>query len=629
MFTRSGLARVRALRVQAHACSLGRTIATHRLDILSCDGTSFFKFGEPTSESDNALFRDLTWRIRDEGSSSRSQPTPPRGSNGSTPIPETHNDRAEAWALIGPRAALLADAALMGRARADPVASRRWPFLGTSRPIDEAVKKVAFNTRLESNNVGSQPGEFVDYTARYYSVRSDDEDAVTLRQHLTKYLPEDVKRAGERETSEELKKVSMPLKLDHLLDIPLVALSNGQTRRARIARALLTRPEVLVLEEPFSEYVVCERAVDYKPLSLRRSVCRSLTAGLDVASRTLIADLLGRLHAARAPRIVLILRPQDTVPEWVSNVVETSHTAPQRPLYIGQKSGWTPSQRLECHSRPQTRRIVADSTASEIFRVDKANIGYQDRKVLKEISWTLRAGDRVALTGANGEDVGKDRATTRSVHHTRLMAYTRFASHSTGSGKSTLLSLILGDHPASYSQNLTLFSQPRDKHSVYSLSQKTGHFSPELYAAFPRRFGDAGLSLYEAIGTGFENVFTYRKLTDPQKQRIDALLDRFDSKQEIFTRRLLHDTLFAEADAPLQALTLIMRAAVKTPELLILDEPFAGMSNHLIQKCRTFLDNDLEPRQTMIFISHYQEEWPDSLGKQMHLEDGHGTEKLL
>lgn len=47
------------------------------------------------------------------------------------------------------------------------------------------------------------------------------------------------------------------MKLDELLDLPLVTLSNGQTRRARIARALMSGrggacPELLILEEPYS-----------------------------------------------------------------------------------------------------------------------------------------------------------------------------------------------------------------------------------------------------------------------------------------------------------------------------------------------------------------------------------------
>jgi ABC-type Mn2+/Zn2+ transport system ATPase subunit len=42
------------------------------------------------------------------------------------------------------------------------------------------------------------------------------------------------------------------LELKQLLDLPLVALSNGQTRRARIVKALLEQPDILLLDEPLS-----------------------------------------------------------------------------------------------------------------------------------------------------------------------------------------------------------------------------------------------------------------------------------------------------------------------------------------------------------------------------------------
>ena len=43
------------------------------------------------------------------------------------------------------------------------------------------------------------------------------------------------------------------LKLDQLLDMPLTSLSNGQRRRAKLAKALSRQPELLLLDEPFSK----------------------------------------------------------------------------------------------------------------------------------------------------------------------------------------------------------------------------------------------------------------------------------------------------------------------------------------------------------------------------------------
>ena len=203
-----------------------------RPDILACSDCTLFKFGNPTSEPSNALFLNLDWQIHD-GSAVSEKPA--------------------AWAIIGTGATKLTDAALLGRARADPPSCRRRPFLGTGKSVEATIKKVAFNTRLESNSSLATSGEFTDFTARYFGIRKEDADATTLRVHLTKQTEqEDSVDRMQVQKKDFLNRTTKALKLDHLLDIPLIALSNGQTRRARIAKALLSMPEVLVLEEPFS-----------------------------------------------------------------------------------------------------------------------------------------------------------------------------------------------------------------------------------------------------------------------------------------------------------------------------------------------------------------------------------------
>ena len=54
------------------------------------------------------------------------------------------------------------------------------------------------------------------------------------------------------EKSRMFRELTEKLGLKPLLDLPLVALSNGQTRRARIVKALLSQPEILLLDEPLS-----------------------------------------------------------------------------------------------------------------------------------------------------------------------------------------------------------------------------------------------------------------------------------------------------------------------------------------------------------------------------------------
>jgi energy-coupling factor transporter ATP-binding protein EcfA2 len=52
---------------------------------------------------------------------------------------------------------------------------------------------------------------------------------------------------GKREFEQILK----ILRLEDLLDLPVTNLSNGQKRRAKIAKSLISRPVLLLLDEPF------------------------------------------------------------------------------------------------------------------------------------------------------------------------------------------------------------------------------------------------------------------------------------------------------------------------------------------------------------------------------------------
>lgn len=151
------------------------------------------------------------------------------------------------WAVLGPGASQFLSGSLQGKARASPPEARSWPFLAgrTSYLLEQVIQRVAYSTRLEAKGP-SVSGEFTDYTARYGGLR--DEDRLTLKEHLHDYMLQ-----NELLPSDELiTSMARRFEVENLLSMPVVALSNGQTRRARIVRALLGRPEVLILEQPFS-----------------------------------------------------------------------------------------------------------------------------------------------------------------------------------------------------------------------------------------------------------------------------------------------------------------------------------------------------------------------------------------
>ena len=63
-----------------------------------------------------------------------------------------------------------------------------------------------------------------------------------------------------------------------------------------------------------------------------------------------------------------------------------------------------------------------------------------------------------------------------------------------------------------------------------------------------------------------------------------------------------------------------MRALIKAPPVLLLDEPFQGMDEEMVEKCRYLLDEVLTEQHTLLFISHYKKEWPICVEQVLELD---------
>jgi len=214
----------------------------------------------------------------------------------------------------------------------------------------------------------SSGGAFYDYTARYGAVR--EEDRITLRQHMFPDTAEDVTNA-----ENNFDNLAETLGLKDLLDLPLVALSNGQTRRARILKALLSRPELLLLDEPLSASEIIEIGFLLTSLNVKNFV-----AGLDVDNRSIILSLLHTLHAARNPRVIMGFRAQDPVPDWISHlaVVKDNRilTGPKNEVLALEvvrasttKQGSQPGQ---VHDQSANRKVLVE--------LKNVSVSYHERK---------------------------------------------------------------------------------------------------------------------------------------------------------------------------------------------------------------------------------------------------------
>jgi molybdate transport system ATP-binding protein len=207
-------------------------------------------------------------------------------------------------------------------------------------------------------------------------------------------------------------------------------------------------------------------------------------------------------------------------------------------------------------------------------------VRYGDRTIIEGINWSIYAGESWALIGPNG------------------------------SGKTTLLSLIMGDHPQAYMNEVIVFGKRRGSgESIWALKKNIGAVSPELHLHF-----NGHATCNEVILSGFsDSIGLVEEATARQKTMAGSWLKRFE--------------IANFSDMPLQGLSLgwqrmvlLGRALVKSPKLLILDEPCQGLDPKNARKLLSLIDRIIrEQRATVIYVTHRIEEIPLSIRKTFDL----------
>ncbi|MCU6670682.1 molybdate ABC transporter ATP-binding protein ModF [Enterobacteriaceae bacterium H4N4] len=342
--------------------------------------------------------------------------------------------------------------------------------------------------------------------------------------------------------------------ITHLLDRRFKYLSTGETRKTLLCQALMSAPELLILDEPFD--------------------------GLDVKSRGHLADLLASLNQ-QGYTLVLVLNRFDEIPDFVQHagvLVDCALTA------VGEKSALLKqaliaqlahSEKLHGVALPEPDAPAArhglPENAPRIVLNDGV-VSYNDRPILDHLSWTVNPGEHWQIVGPNG------------------------------AGKSTLLSLITGDHPQGYSNDLTLFGRRRGSgETIWDIKKHIGYVSSSLHLDYR-----VSTTLRNVILSGyFDSIGIYQAVSDKQHKLAQQWLDILGMDNRVA------DAPFSSLSWGQQRLALIVRALVKHPTLLILDEPLQGLDPLNRQLIRRFVDILISEGETqLLFVSHHAEDAP-------------------
>lgn len=442
------------------------------------------------------------------------------------------------WAIIGPNGGgktLLIDILLGKHAlRSGEIISK------DNISINSIVKCVAFRDIYS----------LADIQNSYYQQRwnaGDEHDVPIVRDLFSK---------AEREWVEML---IAAFKIEDLVEKPINLLSSGELRKTLIVRSLLTKPRILILDNPF--------------------------IGLDTKSREVLNEVLSKLSRLENLQIILILSHPKDLSAIITHIlpIKDKNLLPiiSRKEFLEDIS--SQKNLFNTENKADISALLNSSTEQFLFEnallFKNIHIRYGTRTILKELNWQVKRGEKWALLGENG------------------------------SGKSTLLSLVSGDNPQAYANDITLFDRKRGSgESIWDIKKHIGYISPEMHLYYLKN-----VRCIDVVGSGFfDTIGLYKKCSE--EQEIVAL-----EWMKVFGIENIKDTSFLNISTGEQRLVLLARVFVKNPDLLILDEPLHGLDTANKYRIKKIIEDFCTNDKALIYVTHYEDEIPEVVTQRLIL----------
>jgi molybdate transport system ATP-binding protein len=322
-------------------------------------------------------------------------------------------------------------------------------------------------------------------------------------------------------------------------------LSYGERRLVLLARALASRPRLLLLDELFN--------------------------GLDEVHRARVQRCLRVLSRSSLPWILSTHRAQD-IPSQATHLcrLHAGRVVTRRAL----KSRSPPSlSRRPRAAAPAATAATASTAATapaaeNLITLQGVSVWREGAAVLRNLTLSIQRRQCWVVHGANG------------------------------SGKSSFLQLLYGDLSAAHGGHLKRAGIESGV-PLEQFKRRVGLVAPELQALHPRY-----LRVEEVVASGhYASIGLNGAFPGAARSRIARAL-------RLVGAAGLADRAIRTLSYGQLRRVLFARAMAHEPDMLLLDEPYAGVDAATRKGLRALVRREWESGVTIVLVTHHRDEWP-------------------
>lgn len=342
-------------------------------------------------------------------------------------------------------------------------------------------------------------------------------------------------------------------------DVEVSGLPFGELRKLEIARALMGRPRLLMLDEPTAGLTADEVMEIGRLLrSVRTPDGKPLTIILVEHNVPFVFGLCDRVTAVDKGMVIACGTPREV--RGTPSVIDS---------YLGAAAAAGPVPRQAPRPAPKAAEDVAEEP---LLQVRGLSAGYDRMTVVRDIDLTVRAGDLIVLCGRNG------------------------------AGKSTILNAVTG-HPRPSAGEVLWQGRRIDGRSVSAIVRAGIGLVPQERGVISGQSVDSNL-LLSTVGLGLGRA-EFAERCDEIYARFPKLLER---------REQLAGTL-SGGERQMLALAKVL---IRRPQLMLLDEPTTGLAPTIVEELQKIVI-DINAQGIALIVAEQNVGWIAPIASRAYL----------